>query len=1259
MSLPVNITLNDTTLLANETALVTIFFNEESVFDLEPEDLISQDGTFSNLQNSGEGASWTAIFTPNPGVETSEGVISLSSSIQGGASSSAFTIDTLRPTASIVLADSTLTANETSLVTITFNQFVTGFTNADLTVEGGTLSAVTLVDEGTTYTATFTPAAGLSDTTNVITLHRAGVSDQSGNAGEGTATSSNYVVNTAPAGPTATVSIADTALRAGEGAYVSFAFSETVSGFALDDVTVGSGVLSNLTTSDNKNYQAYFTPGNGIETTDNLVSVNLAGVTGYNSNIAGTGTATSQTYAVDSKAPTVTVVVADDILSIGQSSTVAITFSEAIDGLELNDFQAQGGALSNLHQTSEGVNTHWEATFTPTADLEGLNQKISLNGAGISDLAGNRVVGFVPSNLYTVDTKAPTATIAIDDTALKIGDTPLVTITFSEAVHNLAVEDFQVDGGTLSNLQSDEGDGLVWTATFTPSSDTNAIGQHITLNGGSLSDLAGNGLVEEASSNAYATDTKAPTVMLSISDDNLTANQTATVTVTFSEAVLGMGQGKVSMSNGTLSAFTDVNEGLTWQATFTPTAGVTSNNNLMIFDANGVTDLAGNTILNGPGTIGYYSVNTGVAPTGPTATVSIDDTALNINDGANVTITFSEQVTGFDLNDISVGSGTLGNLTPISGNTYSAYITPTAGVESFGNKVSVNLAGVTGYASSIAGTGSAQSQNYSVDTKAPTATVVMADSALTAGETSQVTITFSEYVTQFDALDLTAQNGTLGALSTSDEGRTWHTTFTPTANVSDATNVVSLNMGGLSDWAGNHGVGTATSSNYTVNTTPPVVVTPTPTPPVLVDGVSVKQTSGTAADGSKTQVVTVPTVTTGRVDKDGTAALADIPLVKTTGGDSLLSVGVPVGFGVKASGSTTAKAASDSLTNLIAEIKAHSTNGSAAQESMVGGGSGFLAALDKAPLLVQTIVVSAPSSTDVSKGALVVSGNAGAGTPQTALVIDAKALPTGATIELQNVDFAAIIGAVTLRGGEGKQTIFGDSASQNIFLGADDDILHGGAGNDIVGSAGGNDQIFGDEGDDIVFGGEGNDLIDGGTGFDIVRMAGAGRADYSFRINDGKLVTTHLKGGIDGTDIVGNVEALRFAGASTDVAFRDTDVASLVRMYETAFDRNADEGGLNFWIGQSEAGVSLHDIAVAMVNSTEAQAHFKGMTDAAFIQALYLQGLDRAGTAEESKIWIDSLESGAVSRGTALLGFADSAEKIALVGFMDTSIVTA
>ncbi|MCW8209826.1 hypothetical protein D8B24_23145, partial [Verminephrobacter aporrectodeae subsp. tuberculatae] len=73
------------------------------------------------------------------------------------------------------------------------------------------------------------------------------------------------------------------------------------------------------------------------------------------------------------------------------------------------------------------------------------------------------------------------------------------------------------------------------------------------------------------------------------------------------------------------------------------------------------------------------------------------------------------------------------------------------------------------------------------DTTGPTATITLADSALTVGETTTVTINFNEPVTNFDASDivLTDANGTLGTLTANADGKTWTATFTPTANVND------------------------------------------------------------------------------------------------------------------------------------------------------------------------------------------------------------------------------------------------------------------------------------------------------------------------------------------------------------------------------------------------------------------------------------------------------------------------------------------
>ncbi|WP_222125870.1 Ig-like domain-containing protein, partial [Paenibacillus sp. Y412MC10] len=94
------------------------------------------------------------------------------------------------------VADTTLSIGETSLVTITFSEAVTGFTLADLTVANGTLSGLSSSDGGVTWTATLTPTTGITDATNVITLDNTGVQNAAGNAGAGTTDSNNYAIDT-------------------------------------------------------------------------------------------------------------------------------------------------------------------------------------------------------------------------------------------------------------------------------------------------------------------------------------------------------------------------------------------------------------------------------------------------------------------------------------------------------------------------------------------------------------------------------------------------------------------------------------------------------------------------------------------------------------------------------------------------------------------------------------------------------------------------------------------------------------------------------------------------------------------------------------------------------------------------------------------------------------------------------------------------------------------------------------------------------
>ncbi|KAF6684052.1 flagellar hook-length control protein FliK, partial [Pseudomonas sp. EKM23D] len=149
---------------------------------------------------------------------------------------------------------------------------VTGFTNADLSIANGTLSAVSSSDGGITWTATFTPTAGVNDTTNLITLNNTGISDLAGNAGSGTTDSNNYVIDTQR--PTATIIVADSSLKIGESSLVTITFSEAVTGFSNADLTIANGTLTAVNSLDGGiTWTATFTPTTNITDATNLITL--------------------------------------------------------------------------------------------------------------------------------------------------------------------------------------------------------------------------------------------------------------------------------------------------------------------------------------------------------------------------------------------------------------------------------------------------------------------------------------------------------------------------------------------------------------------------------------------------------------------------------------------------------------------------------------------------------------------------------------------------------------------------------------------------------------------------------------------------------------------------------------------------------------------------------------------------------------------------------------------------------------------------
>jgi hypothetical protein len=382
----------------------------------------------------------------------------------------------------------------------------------------------------------------------------------------------------------------------------------------------------------------------------------------------------------------------------------------------------------------------------------------------------------------------------------------------------------------------------------------------------------------------------------------------------------------------------------------------------------------------------------------------------------------------------------------------------------------------------------------------PTGTVVIAGTA-----TDGQTLTAGNTLADADGLGTIHYQWKAGGADIVGE-----TTATLALTSADIGKVISV----VASYTDLHGTAeTVASTTVTVaDSTPPTTTTGT-----VIDGAPVEVTKTTNADGTVTQTTTIATVTTAATDQT-----ADIPLF-TEGGQSLLSVSAPVGFSLTVTGNDKPEPAGSSFNNLITAIVAAGGN-----NSQTGAGGDFLSTLTTdSRILVQSVTPT------VSPGApanvpLTFTGGPATDGVFTALVLDVTKLPSGTVINLQNIDFITIVGAVRVGGGEGSQVVFGDSADQYIVLGADDDVLHGGGGNDTVGSKGGNDKLYGDAGDDTLFGGDGNDLMDGGAGADTVLMGG-NLKDYVFYHTANGLQSASF----EGEDTMVNVETLKMVDGST------------------------------------------------------------------------------------------------------------------------------
>lgn len=338
---------------------------------------------------------------------------------------------------------------------------------------------------------------------------------------------------------------------------------------------------------------------------------------------------------------------------------------------------------------------------------------------------------------------APAAAAVVDPTALDfgtvaVGSTTTLPVRLTISAGYVGYSFFGIVGSTVSSFSPDGGCGGATgptTCTVNVTFKPTALGQHsATLYlydcpvGGGLCntnrvDLAG----------AAGTPPAVTSVAAATANGGYKAGDTLSVTVTYDQAVTvdtTDGTPTVQLETGTVDEPATYSSGSgtnTLTFTYTVQAGDATGDldytgtDALTFNGGTVratlTGATANRELPAPGGPGSLAANAALVldTLAPSATLTLDDAHLTPGQSAQLDITLTEPVIGLTLADLTADAGTLSNLATTDNLTYSATLTPAASTSSAGNKVILDLAGVTD-AVGNSGVGTAATPAYTVDT---------------------------------------------------------------------------------------------------------------------------------------------------------------------------------------------------------------------------------------------------------------------------------------------------------------------------------------------------------------------------------------------------------------------------------------------------------------------------------------------------------------------------------------------------------------
>jgi endo-1,4-beta-xylanase len=540
-----------------------------------------------------------------------------------------------------------LTANgsiseQTSALTLTFNQDIPRLSAADITLDAGDTGAVkgavTRSAKGT-YSLAVTGVTKQGSVT--VSVKKTGYVF-SGNP-------QTAVVYPEPVAVTFSSLAANGSATAQTNA-LTLTFSQDITGLSAGDITLEAGttgaVKGELTRSAAGTYSLAVT---GV-TAEGSVTVSVA-KTGY----AFSGSKTVTVYPAPSTGPHDIAVTFSSLIANGsataQTNALTLTFSQDITGLAVGDITLEAGTTGAVkgELTRSAAGTYSLAVTGVTAEGS-VTVSVAKTGYDVSGSPQTVTVYPVPST-GPQDIAVSFNSLTADGSAT--AQTTALRLTFSQDISDLAAGDITLDAGdtgavkgALTRIVLSSANPCIYSLAITGVTTQGTITVSVAKTG---YDVSGN----PQTATVYPAPSTGPhdiaVTFLNLAVNGSSSAQTNALTLTFDKDIENLSAGDITLESGTTGA---VKGALTRSAAGTyslAVTGVTAQGTVTVSVAK-----TGYVVSGNPQTVTVYP---------GFVTVTFSSLSANGSSSAQtttLTLMFSQDITGLTADDITLGAGTTG-----------------------------------------------------------------------------------------------------------------------------------------------------------------------------------------------------------------------------------------------------------------------------------------------------------------------------------------------------------------------------------------------------------------------------------------------------------------------------------------------------------------------------------------------------------------------------------------------------------------------